>query len=274
MEKRRRKKPVIDNTKKLLLAIDGILLLALVAAVVILCVTLGKGGGIGQTLSQGAAASAPQSEPQLDGGDGAMAPAAVSAAPAMAAGGAGVDFTQLKNDSVPVVAYLKGDGTAIDYPVVQNIDNEYYMTRDIYGKKSESGAIYLDSRNTTELVDDQIVIYGNPMQDGTMFGSLVSYSDAAYYEAHPSLTLYTETEKYRIDVFAAHTASPAMSNYPILFLSADERKSYIESARGQSFFQTNLEIGGDDRLVCLVTCADFDAAANACFVVHGVLVKD
>lgn len=273
MEKRKKKKHVIDRKKKLVLVIDGILLVALIAAAVVLAVTLsGRDGGEKQASGNAPAISG---EPAAQATSAQDAPAPEAPVQSAAVAGTGeIDFAQLKSESAAVVAYIRGAGTAIDYPVVQNIDNEYYMSRDIYGKKSKSGAIYLDSRNTTELVDDQMIIYGNPMEDGSMFGSLVSYRDMAYYEAHPSLTLSTESKQYRIDVYAAHTASPAMANYPILFLTPEERASYIAAARGQSFFQTNVEIGDEDRLVCLVTCADFNAGDNACFVVHGVLTEE
>lgn len=223
MENKRRRRRKIDNKKKLILILDGVLLAGLIVAAVVLVTTLTKDGG-GQAASANAAKPANSTAVNaLAAADGAIgvsvanAPAKGNAVEGGSADAKRVDFTVLANEGVPAVAYIASEGTPIEYPVVQHIDNEYYMARNVAGKKDENGAIYLDCRNSKEFLDEQVVIYGNPMADGTMFGSLVSYSDNAYLTEHPSLYLYTPAANYRIDVFAAHTASPAMTNYPIWF---------------------------------------------------------
>ena len=279
MENRKRKHKRISAKKKLLLALDGVLVVGVIVAAIVLATTLSGRDG-----AQNAQAAKPA---QSNAGDAATSvgnaavDASVSAGKtaqtAAVEGGSAdamrVDFTMLADEGVPAVAYLCSEDTAINYPVVQHIDNEYYMARNVNGKKDDNGAIYLDCRNSNAFLDEQIVIFGNPMADGSMFGSLISYRDEAYLASHPSLYLYTPSGNYRIDVFAAHTASPAMSNYPIWFTDAAARTDYIEAAIAQSSIKPAVTIAPDAKLVCLVTSSDFDAGANARFVVHGVLTQ-
>ena len=46
------------------------------------------------------------------------------------------------------VAWLKIDGTHIDYPVMQTNDNDWYLSNDYYVNTDASGAVFLDFRNT------------------------------------------------------------------------------------------------------------------------------
>ena len=259
-----------DRKKRLILIIDGILLLAVIAAGVLLATRLKNGK------TQSAGASSPSENPAVSspqtGEQGAASPAtdpqaAPTADPAAA-------LTALQQQGVPAVAWLSGPGSVIDYPVVQNSDDEYYMTRDAQGKKDQNGAICLDGRNSAELLDEHIILYGNAMADGSMFGSLVSYGQQAYFAAHPTLSLYTPEKAYTIRVFAAHLTSPDRSNYPTWFETADTRAAYIQEICNKSAISSELEIPADARLISLVTNSAFDAGENSRFVIHGYLVEN
>lgn len=279
MENSKKKQKRISAKKKLLLALDGMLVVGMIVAAIVLARTLSSRDGAQNTSAakpaQSEAASAAANVENVAAGASAngVETAQTAAVEGSKADAMRIDFAMLAGEGVPAVAYLSSEDTAINYPVVQHLDNEYYMARNASGKKDENGAIYLDCRNSNAFLDEQIVIYGNPMADGSMFGSLISYRDEAYLAEHPSLYMYTADGNYRIDVFAAHTASPAMPNYPIWFTDAAARTDYIEAAIAQSSIKPAITIAPDAKLICLVTSSDFDAGANARFVVHGVLTQ-
>lgn len=288
-----------SQQKQILILSIGVLFLALLVALVILIVklaspkdpadnipaaNLSEPNGLAAPEIGDMATPAPSDAPaepnaQPNGGAAVTNAPAVSAPPtAPAAPAVNVtlpkpDFAALQASGVSAVGWLYCAGTVIDYPLVQHTENEYYMDHASNGQKSDSGAIFLDCRNSSALLDEQIMIYGNPMADGSMFGSLLSYKDQAYYAAHPSMHLITGNRTYRIDVFAAHAASPDISNYPTWFLDKTARKQYIDAAIGKSSIKTSVSMGENDVLVSLVTCSDYEAGDNARFVVHGVLVK-
>ena len=52
-----------------------------------------------------------------------------------------IDFATLKQKNKDIFAYIKIPGTKIDYPIVWNGDNEYYLHHDLDGKKTPYGSI-------------------------------------------------------------------------------------------------------------------------------------
>lgn len=61
--------------------------------------------------------------------------------------------------------------TAIDYPVVQAEDNEYYLTRNYKKEEDIAGAIYYDAYDKP-FEETITIIYGHSMKNGTMFNNL------------------------------------------------------------------------------------------------------
>lgn len=104
------------------------------------------------------------------------------------------------------VAWLCFEDTGLDYPVVQGKDNFVYLNRNAFGNFSLSGAIFLDYRNAPDFTDPYSVVYGHHMEHGKMFGSLDSYLDRAYFDAHRSGKLVTFDAVYRCELFAVVSA--------------------------------------------------------------------
>lgn len=94
-----------------------------------------------------------------------------------------------------IVGWIRIDGTQIDYPIVQTIDNDYYLTHDIYGKYNKRGSVFLDCRNViggdADLTQTYI-LYAHNMKDRTMFGHLRDFLNKDYLEDHAIAHLYTE----------------------------------------------------------------------------------
>lgn len=276
-QKNRKKSRRIGRQKKLILILDGVLVVGLIAAVVWLSRSLSDRSNA--PASAQANPGLAQPAPGADGANTAAPSAGTTAQPyldklTVSSDGhpQSVDFSALTAEGVPAVAWLYSAGTPISYPVMQTLDNEYYMERNERGKRDKNGAIFLDCRNAAEFVDAQIMLYGNPMESGSMFGSLVEYRNQSYFAEHPTLYLYAG-KNYRIDIFAAHTASPAMSNYPTWFENDSTRAMFINSIREKSLIESDMTIASDAKLVALVTCSDFDAGEDSRFVVHGVLAE-
>lgn len=107
-------------------------------------------------------------------------------------------FDELLAINPDVAGWIKIDGTAIDYPVLQNSDNAYYLSRDLYKEPNKHGAIFLDCR--CEWNGDKI-IYGHHMKDGTMFHDLTLYKNEAFRSNYDRILLYNVQEiceAYRI----------------------------------------------------------------------------
>jgi sortase B len=61
--------------------------------------------------------------------------------------------------------------TAIDYPLVQGADNNYYITHDYKGEEDIAGAIFYDASDKP-FNETITIVYGHSMKNGTMFNNL------------------------------------------------------------------------------------------------------
>jgi SrtB family sortase len=105
---------------------------------------------------------------------------------------------------IPVV----DEDTAINYPVTQGADNDYYLKRLYDGTANKSGCLFVDYENAKDFSDRNTIIYGHNLLDGSMLSELTQYQEQAYYDAHPDMLLATSDGDFIVEVFAAFVASP------------------------------------------------------------------
>lgn len=82
--------------------------------------------------------------------------------------------------------------TAIDYPLVQGEDNNYYMSRNYQGEDDIAGAIFYDAYD--EPFNETITtIYGHSMKNGTMFNNLHYFQQDHNRFNNSKLMVHTES---------------------------------------------------------------------------------
>lgn len=173
---------------------------------------------------------------------------------------AGIDFEALKKVNPDVYAYIKIEGTTVDYPILQSEDGSIdYLNTTLEGKEGYPGAIYTENVNSKDFHDANTVIYGHHMKDGSMFGSLLNYKDSKYMAEHPDITIYLPDEKLTYHVYAAVTFDDRyiMENYN--FDTYSGRQEFINDLKSfgaaTGVFNDNVEPSKDDSLITLSTCA-------------------
>lgn len=185
-----------------------------------------------------------------------------------------------------VVGYIKIDGTAVDYPVVQCEDNEYYMDTDIYGNYLESGSIFMDYRDNFDPDESkqsqQIVLYGHNMLNGTKFASLHKYrEDDSFYAESPIIdfnTNYVEN-KYVIFAYFPTSGEYGESSYGDEFAywdmeNMDEKEfnEFLKVVKERSKISPDIDVKYGDQILTLQTCwMDED---NSRFLVIGRKIRD
>ena len=126
-------------------------------------------------------------------------------------------YQELYDINQDMAGWLAIDGTVIDYPVMQTMDDEcYYLDIDFYKKPNENGCLIMDmdSRIGTgtaawdymdgDAPSTNLIIHGHTMKPGEMFGNLMEYEDETYGKEHRILrfdSLYEEREYELIAVF-------------------------------------------------------------------------
>ncbi len=191
---------------------------------------------------------------QASVGVGAV-PVAVSGAAADLAHSSSMDFAPLTELNSDIVAWLCAEGTAIDYPVLHTDDNAYYLTRLYTGESNRNGSLFADYRNSGLFTEQNTVIYGHNMRSGAMFHSLGEYKAQDYYDAVPTMTLYTPEGDYIVELFSGTIENGNYEFVEFDFVSGEAFLAYVDGFRARSTFQSDVDIGPTDRIVSLCTCS-------------------
>lgn len=114
----------------------------------------------------------------------------------------GPTFAELQAINPDVCAWVTLNNTRIDYPILQGATNLDYINTDVYGDFALAGSIFLDSRNDRTFVEPYSLLYGHHMENGSMFGDLDNYKDAAFFTANQTGTLILPDRVYSLQIFA------------------------------------------------------------------------
>ncbi len=180
-----------------------------------------------------------------------------------------MDFAPLKEINPEIVAWLKSEGAAIDYPVLRGEDNDYYLSRLYTGERNSTGSLFADYRNTGLFTDKNTVIYGHNLKSGAMFHSLGEYKAQDYYDARPTMELYTPDGDYVIELFSGTVEDGDYEFVQFDFAGDEAFMEYIAGVRSRSTFQSDVVVDPADRIVTLCTCSY--EHNNARYVVMGKL---
>ena len=182
---------------------------------------------------------------------------------------AAVDFAALQKRNPDTVGWIFCTGTAIDYPIVQGPDNEYYLARLFTGTSNTAGSIFLDYRNSPDFTDRHSILYGHNMKNGSMFASLTSYRDPEYFREHPQFLLCTPEKTYSVKIFSGYSAGVEDEAWRISFDWKGEFADWAAQEKEKSCFESDITPSGTDHIITLSTCSyEFEEAR---FVVHGIL---
>ena len=168
----------------------------------------------------------------------------------------------------------------MDFPVVQYTDNEYYLKYTIDKVRDKHGALFVDYRNNLAQLDQNTIIYGHNMGDGSQFGQLNLYKKLTYYKNCPVVSFNTIYKDYKWKVFAAFLINTKAEddnnhifNYWQTNFKSDEAfNAYYKEALRRSYFITGVDVKPTDKILTLSTCSTvFD---DSRFVVLARLVRD
>ena len=183
-------------------------------------------------------------------------------------------FAPLQKINPETVAWLKIDGTDIDNPVVAHGDNIYYQNHLFSGGKNRYGCLYLDcaAQLSENYQSQNLVIYGNNMTDGEMFGELEKYRNIHYYTQHPYIKLHTLYKNAEYKIFAviiADEEDEGSSDFQYNrsdFATQTDFLEWIANVRQRSIFETDIDIKTGDKILTLST--DVDDFKGACIAVY------
>jgi sortase B len=138
-----------------------------------------------------------------------------------------IDFKGLKDINEDVVAWLYIPNSNVDYPVLQGSTNNTYLHTSIYKEYLYVGTLFLDARNNPDFTDDNSIIYGHNMNDGSMFGMMeeMYLGDEDFYKNNPYVQIYTPEYKMTLHVIGIELTDRYGDRYTTTF---ETRTAYID----------------------------------------------
>lgn len=170
-----------------------------------------------------------------------------------------VSFQNLHNENSDYLFWLYIPNTKIDYPVMMSRDNKDYLHSSFYKEKLYSGTLFIDALSNKRENQENLIVYGHNMKDGSMFGTLKKWRSEKYFNEHKFIEIYTEKEKRVYLIFAVREVS---SNMNLLHYKLDgfTNEEYIQDARNNNIhFREFEDQYKNNQIMTLSTCMSNDA---------------
>lgn len=173
-----------------------------------------------------------------------------------------IDLAALRAINPDTIGWLEIPDTNIDYPLLQSLDNQYYLQYTFNKTWNPSGAIYLDSECEADFSMRNSLIYGHHMKDGSMFAELKKYvEDPAFLEAHKEIRIYTDEGIRIYEVFRATQAN----------IKDDEMQIWFEDGDTEAAWLTAMGAQSEDSVITLVTCVNYYDSTDERYVAQAAL---
>lgn len=166
-----------------------------------------------------------------------------------------IDFEKLKEINEDTVAWIKVNGTDIEYPVVKTNNNEYYLFHSLDKTNSNAGWVFMDYRNKLDGTDQNIIIYGHNRKDGSIFGSLKNVLKKTWYNKEDNLEveLWTENGKEIYQVFSVYEIEDEDYYISTTFVNYND---FLNNIKSRSIKDFGVNLSEENSIITLSTCSN------------------
>lgn len=173
------------------------------------------------------------------------------------------------NESYPNASgWIYLPGTAINYPIMQGDDNEFYLHHAYDNGYLKAGSVFLDNRCESRFKNNLNILYAHNMKNGSMFAGVTNFKNNAYFQNHRYGWLVTADSVNRIDFFAVAVTDWHDKIYNG-FRQTSEQLAHIKEI---SQIYEEISVTDDDRLLLMSTCSyEF---SNARTILIGKMMED
>ena len=181
-----------------------------------------------------------------------------------------IDFTELKHKNEDIVGWLRIRALVISYPVVQGEDNDFYLHRTFEKEDNFAGCIFVNCDNSGNFTDQNTIIYGHNMKDGSMFGKLKKFREEGVFDKSKYFWMFTPDLIYEYRIFSATVVDKTGITYQSFFTQEDFDTLMQHAFETSVIDGSDVDVNMNDRIMTLSTCTGDDATR---FVVMGKLVQ-
>ena len=181
-----------------------------------------------------------------------------------------IDFTELKQKNEDIVGWLRIRALGISYPVVQGEDNDFYLHRTFEKEDNFAGCIFVNCDNSGNFTDQNTIIYGHNMKDGSMFGKLKKFREEGVFDKSKYFWMFTPDLIYEYRIVSATVVDKTGITYQSFFTQEDFDTLMQHAFETSVIDGSDVDVNMNDRIMTLSTCTGDDATR---FVVMGKLVQ-
>ena len=166
-----------------------------------------------------------------------------------------IDWNYLKTINENIIAWIEIEGTNINYPILKD-DSLYYIKHSFDKKYNSNGSIF--TTNLFPFEDDETIVYGHNMRNGSMFSKLENYMNKDFLYFHSKFKIYTPNGNYEAKIFSIYSIGIDIEKQNIKLLDFDERLIYYKNASKYKI-ENNENI---NKIVKLSTCSYINAKTS------------
>lgn len=165
-------------------------------------------------------------------------------------------YERLKKINPEYQFWIEVENTNISYPVVQAVDNSFYLKKDFNKNDSSAGTIFMDALNNFEM-DNNTVLYGHNMKNKTMFNNVMLFKKPDFFKQNNKIKIkHTgDGKEYTYEVFSAYHSDNTFDYNTVRFGESYSFMSFIEDIKKKSIFKKDMEILETDKIITLSTCS-------------------
>ncbi len=191
-----------------------------------------------------------------------------------------IDFKSLKKDNGDVIAWIKVDGTVVDYPVLMSGEDkveDFYIDHDMDLNPKKAGSIFVQLYNQSNFSDFNTVVYGHNMLNGTMFGTLKRFRDSEFFKKNRNIYVYTVGHILKYEIISAFVHDDRHLLNEFNASVEEDRQKFVDLCKNPVSLSKNVvenfNATKDDLFITLSTCTSLSAEHER-YLVVGKLVSD
>lgn len=173
------------------------------------------------------------------------------------------ELAELHEENPDLFGWVTIEGTELDYPVMYTPEyEEKYLRKNFEGLWSLGGLPFMDKDCSADPESDNLIVYGHNMQDGSMFRTLMLYTDKSFWQEHPRVQFATLDVERTYDIIAVfydrvyYKSEDCFKFYQ--FIDYDSEEAFEEAIsyyKTHALYDTEVTAEYGDRLLTLVTCS-------------------
>lgn len=180
----------------------------------------------------------------------------------------------LQKEFPDTIGYINIENTNISYPIVQTLDNEFYLNHSPSKTYNANGSIFMSYLNSPDFEDDNTVIYGHNIKSGKLFQNLHLFKSQDFYNNNNVITISTPTGPKEYLIFSVYKTNPQYQYKTPNYQTEEEKREFIDDIINKSLVKPTAEISDiiNQEYIKLLTLSTCETGGHDRFVVHGVEV--